>query len=56
MLNVPFLVEDTCAATGVQIRVDFAPGGYVRGGAARRPSRRRVFTIKEWFERPRFAY
>ncbi|MGH8968227.1 MAG: organomercurial lyase, partial [Actinomycetes bacterium] len=27
VLDVPFQVEDTCAATGAPIRIDFVPGG-----------------------------
>lgn len=30
VLDVPFRVEDTCATTGVPIRVDFVPDGYER--------------------------
>ncbi len=30
VLDVPFRVEDTCAATGVPIRVDFVPDGFER--------------------------
>ncbi|MGQ0826539.1 MAG: organomercurial lyase [Actinomycetota bacterium] len=30
VLDVPFRVEDTCAATGVPIRVDFVPDSYER--------------------------
>lgn len=30
VLDTPFRVEDTCAATGVPIQVDFVPGGYDR--------------------------
>lgn len=30
VLDVPFRVEDTCAATGVPIRIDFVPDGYER--------------------------
>jgi alkylmercury lyase len=28
VLDVPFRVEDTCAATGAPIRIDFVPNGY----------------------------
>lgn len=30
VFDVPFRVEDTCATTGVPIRVDFVPGGFER--------------------------
>jgi alkylmercury lyase len=30
VLDVPFRVEDTCAATGVPIRIDFVPDGFER--------------------------
>jgi alkylmercury lyase-like protein len=30
VLDVPFRVEDTCAATGAPIRIDFVPDGYER--------------------------
>jgi hypothetical protein len=30
VLDVPFRVEDTCAATGAPIRIDFVPNGYER--------------------------
>ena len=38
VVDVPFHVEDTCAATGTPIRIDFVPDGY-EGQALQRRSR-----------------
>jgi hypothetical protein len=35
VLDVPFRVEDSCAATGTPVRVDFVPDGYERVEPAR---------------------